>query len=278
MKPMLAKKYNDYKDRILYPVTIQPKLNGVRALYWKGEFQSRDEKRWSTRVLYHLAAPLSNIIPDHIILDGELYLHGLSLQQINSAVAVRRNDVSPITRSIEYHVFDCIDTLRLDLPFPDRHAILLRYLPYLTPPIVIVPTFLSCDAGLANSLYPEYRRDGYEGTMYRDNSAPYGLSHACSNKENRWPYLLKRKEFLDDEFEITDVYEEISIDGIPKGTCGGLILETKDGKPFRAGSGLTRHQRHYYWQHPPIGLLATIRYETLSDSGIPLKPTIEVVL
>ena len=81
--PMLVRKFDDEKKNIIYPVYVQPKLDGCRALaYRKGDkvfLVSRNglEKR---NPLNHIKEVLLNILSPNgtEYIDGELYTHGLA--------------------------------------------------------------------------------------------------------------------------------------------------------------------------------------------------------
>ena len=281
---MCAFKWQDHRAKLTFPFYVQPKLNGVRALYHQGVMQSRglrDEegKVWNPEVVSHFTSDLLRACPPTWLLDGELYCHGKSLQQINSAIAVNRKSKSSLTNEIHYHVFDVIDTQSLHRPFNERAAILEALKAFLvchsTTSIRIVPTTFVDTPGLDDELYAAYRAEGYEGLMYRLPSAPYGFSEECGNKENRWKHLLKRKGWTDDEFIIT-AYQLTTGE---KGNQGfQLTCQTSQGAEFTVGSGLSHEQQLHYAQHSPEGLLAKVRFEMLSDKGVPLKPTLEAIL
>jgi len=111
--------------------------------------------------------------------------------------------------------------------------------------------------------------------MYRNSNSPYGFEEECGNKENRWKRLLKRKEWQDDEFEIIGITSTTGA----KGYDGfQLTCKTKQGSTFSVGSGLSTAELAHFLEVDPSGRLARIRYECLSDGGIPLKPTIEAIL
>lgn len=276
MKPMLAHKFSDHQSKVTYPVFIQPKLNGVRGLYNKGVFQSRDNHLYHPAVTAHLTALCHNLIPDNIILDGEFYLHGLSLQQINSAIAVNRNTPSPRTSSIQYHIFDCIDLNNLGATANERVAILdalkekIAFRFGTNANIQVVPTTRATQS-LAETLYAYYRELGYEGIMYRSVNAPYGLEHTCGNKQNRWTYLLKRKEWMDDWFKAVGIELTEGDKGFP-----GFKLHclTEDNQSFFIGSGLSQAEAAQFAENFPSNFQAHIKYEMLSDGLIPLKPTV----
>jgi DNA ligase 1 len=262
IKPMLAHKLNA-KRKPPYPFYVQPKLNGIRAV-WDGEFLwSRDGHTFSPICLPHIYAQLQNLPP----LDGELYCHGMSLQQINSRCAVNRTSPHGESLSIIYNVFDAPS---YDI-FQDR----LKTFEQLNGPHVkAVYTVLVNSTVAEETCYKLFKRDNYEGMMYRHPHAPYGFVNDCGNKENRWTCLLKRKDWLDMQCVILEVLEG---EGAFEGKVGSFLLRLPNGKTVKAGSGLRFLQRTAYWASPPIGKTVTINYEMLSDGGIPLKPTIELV-
>ena len=271
---MLAKKYADHIHKHPYPLYVQPKLNGVRALYWQGGFQSRDEHFWIPEVIAHLTEQLSRI-PSTIILDGELYVHGWSLQKINGAISVNRLSPNASTPHVQYHIFDCLFPHQLSLTFSERHEKLRHLLSVASTGlhIELVHTQEVCNEIEADQFYSHYRDLLYEGMMYRAN-VPYGISDLCTNKENRWDTLLKRKEWLDEDCPIIDVQLGT---GKYSSCVGSLELRFPNGRLFSAGSGLSDLQRRLFMDAPPIGCIAKIKYEMLSDEGVPLKPTIEVI-
>jgi ATP-dependent DNA ligase len=271
MLPMLAHRYKEHRARLRYPLFVQPKLNGVRMLFRDGQCMSRDEKTWHDSMLLGIRAALAPLGPD-IIFDGELYFHGMSLQQINAAIAVNRVGPSPKTELIQYHIFDCIFTNDPYMSF-EKRTMALHTLMFNLPSTHVryVQTELVIDELQGESLYAEFRRQSYEGMMYRIPISPYGFIERCSNQENRWPCLIKRKDWLDDEFECVGTQEG---EGKYTDMVGSLVFQMPNGKTFTAGSGLSDMQRQEFWDDPPVRRKFRIRYEMLSDTGVPLKPTI----
>lgn len=269
MKPMLAHKYSESKIR--YPVYVQPKLNGIRATHIRGIFQSRDENNWDESVLPHLFTQLKGF---QIPTDGELYRHEMSLQEINSRVAVKRTKPHDKVHVIQYHIFDLI----IDSPFYQRAKAMaqLRNERRFNDAIQFVDTYLVHSQNEADYYYRRFRDVGFEGMMYRDPHAPYGFEWNCGNKENRWNCLLKRKEMQDDVATIIGFNEG---EGQFVGALGSFELQYKNGTVFSAGSGLTPEQRFLYWKHQEqlLGLDVNFSYEMLSDGGTPLKPIIDKV-
>jgi len=282
MKPLLAHVYEPH--RVTYPCYVQPKLNGVRALYQNGRFQSRDGVPFPAGLLRHLAEPLLKAFEPRVILDGELYLHGLPLQEILGAVTPVRHEPTELTLKIEYHVFDRMD---FEKPFSQRA-------PYFTEgPIKPVGTWCAPDAAFADMMYADFVSQGYEGMMYRLGDCPYTkpkqafYDHALgagtfpskarflSDKDNRCWHLLKRKDWQDDEFLCIGMKVG---DGKYAGTLGALVCKTKEGRTFTV-SGFTDIERDTYWENQyPIGRQIKVKYLVLSTDLIPLNLTVIAVL
>lgn len=286
MKPLLAHTYEPH--RVSFPCYIQPKLNGVRALYQDGYFQSRDELPWNVAILQHLADELVEIIPNRQILDGELYVHGWPLQKINGAVTPVRLECREDTAFVEYHIFDTVD---FTSSFADRwnslpHGIELNRIRFVETRRI--SGFVEADA-----FYSEKVSQGYEGIMYRLGDCPYTLpkqpfyEHALgagtfpskarflSDKDNRCWHLLKRKDWQDGEWPIVDYRRTIGEKGEPGFQ---LTLKTKDGLLFNCGAGLSHSKQDYYEQNSPAGRLAKLKYLTLSKDGIPQNNTLLAIL
>jgi DNA ligase-1 len=118
------------------------------------------------------------------------------------------------------------------------------------------------DQGNIDELYGEYLEDGYEGQMIRLN-APY------ENKRSK--YLLKRKEFLTDEFPVVGMEEG-------KGNWAGyikrFILELPDGRTFGAGVRGTQEVMKQLLESDETPTWATLRYFTPTPDGVPRFPVV----
>lgn len=277
MKPLLAHIYEPH--RVTYPCYVQPKLNGIRALYQNGRFQSRDELPFPEGLLEHLAAPLREAFSPEVILDGELYKHGWLLQRINGAVTPVRQQPTEDTLQVEYHVFDVVD---YNKSFYERY----NNVDFRGTGVQSVRTVHCGTEALSNELYAQFVSLGYEGMMYRLGGCPYtrpkqpyavamGRTKFLSDQSNRCWHLLKRKSWADDEFICVAVVEG---EGRLQGTLGALVCITPSGLRFNVGSGVTDSERAVYWHEPPIGHQIKVKYLVLSSDGIPLNPTILAVL
>lgn len=279
IKPMLAHKYAP--NKVSFPCFVQPKLNGVRGLYVPiikaPYFQSRYGEIWNYPVVAHSLIALTG---QKFHLDGEFYLHGMSLQNINSRIGVVRNQPHDESTLINFNIFDVM----IDMPFWKRCLVLAKLSQTYasTPGVKVVQTQEVTSAVEADYWYNQWKNnENFEGMMYRSAESPYGFAHRCGNKDNRWNYLLKRKEMLDAHGVIIGFNEMIcGTTGNPKNTLGSFNIETPWGAVFSAGSGLTNEQRAKYWEvgeERMKGTLVHYRYEMLSDAMTPLKPIIELV-
>ena len=288
MKPMLAHVWEPH--RVTYPCYVQPKFNGVRALYQNGRFQSREEIPWGEKVLAHIAEDLKKQFGEGTVLDGELYRHGWPLQKIAGAVSVARSEPSEDTLGIQYMIFDRVD---FNKSFEDRFP----YAPgSIEPNFSIAMTKLCPDEPSVNSFYSHMVAQGFEGIMYRlgdcpytvpkqerDGAAPYDniatRGRFLSDKNNRTWHLLKRKAWQDGEYEVVSIEEGV---GKRQGKVGAFKCGVLGhvAKFFRVGSGLSDHEASHYFLHPELvlGRKIKVKFLTLTEDGIPFNPTFEQLL
>ena len=265
---MLAKVY---EPRYYRPTFLcQPKLNGIRCLYQNGNLVSREGEVWSHECLRHIRLAIQQLEPGNNILDGELYCHGMSLQQINSRVAVMRVEPHKDEYAIQYHIFDYVSRL----PTVERMLRLTEMFKSVSDiyGVSLVPTFVTRSEADADRHHLQFKSLGYEGTMYRCPTSPYAIVGEHPRKDNRVSWLLKRKDWLDLDAVIVQVLPgEDSFSS----TMGSFELDF-NGLRFKAGSGPTHSERAEYWKlrHKMPGLRVKVQYEMLSDSGTPLKPVI----
>lgn len=291
MKPQLAKTLGPKFTN--FPCFVQPKLNGIRALYQNGTFQSRDEKIWKEGVLKHLVTelesqPRSDEAKDYI-LDGELYIHGWKLQKINGAVAVNRSEPREDTHLVEYHVFDVVNPAK---PFSLRWLELADSIEKLNlPHIKIVPTWYANSRLEMESMFHHWTALGYEGVMLRPDG-PYEFGETPHGTQKRSEYLWKHKQWEDEEFRCIGITlgegkADIGIGAlvlsaelqIPDDCLGPEDYMNKNEPPsFKVGTGFSDEDRTEYMKNPPIGKIVKVRYLCLTDSGIPFNPSFLCVM
>jgi ATP-dependent DNA ligase len=131
-----------------------------------------------------------------------------------------------------------------------------------TSPLVIVETTEVNSREHLDELYADYVEQGYEGQMIRLD-APY--------ENKRSPKLLKRKEFVDEEYTILG-YDEG--EGNRTGTVKHFKFKNKDGKDFKSNvKGSFEYLTELLERADDlIGKEATIKYFNLTPDGVPRFP------
>lgn len=108
LRPMLAAKFVDHRKKVQFPVDVQPKFDGVRCLAYRldvSEPVTLYSRGGDPYDVEHIRSILDEVLPAGIMLDGEIYVHGMSLQQIISLVK-RPQEGSD---QLNYHVYDFVN-------------------------------------------------------------------------------------------------------------------------------------------------------------------------
>jgi|694.fasta_scaffold47178_7 DNA ligase-1 len=259
-KPMLAHDYNDYKDKIKYPVATQPKLDGVRCIIDIDGMRSRNGKELISAPHIHDALkPLFEKYPD-LVFDGELYAHksdGVDFNKIISCVRKTKptpNDIIESKQYIQYWIYDLPSHVGA---FTERYKTLLEL--DLPECCIIVKTEQADNKNDISAYYSDYMADGYEGQMIRVLDSEY------ENKRSK--HLLKHKSFMDDEFEIKGVVEG---KGKLTGKIGKLVFDGFDS----AVNGDHEYLEMLFKRGDLIGKKATVKYFELTTDGVPRFPKV----
>lgn len=283
-KQMNAKQADKVKkesiDKVKYWLASR-KIDGVRlSLYWDGQEVKTASRgggtyEWSTQ---HITKhpKLIEFFKNHpsVKLDGEMYKHGKSLQQISGAARREVNDSS--NNWLEFYLFDTMDDTKT---FEERFADLQEYAEELSLTfdpnrewdegdlkIQIVPHVKV--SGWANimKLHNAYVSDGWEGLVIRDPSKKYKYGGRTND-------MIKVKMYQDDEFEITGLSEGLRDEDM----CFTMI--TADGKEFKAKPMGSRELKQQYREQLDalIGKMATVKFFYLSDEGTPLQPVLKAI-
>lgn len=198
-EPMSAHTYK--KGSFKGPAYIQYKFDGVRSKGTASGLFSRYGKPFvACPHITDVLAPVFAEYPD-LVLDGELYNHSLKddFDELISCIKQPKPTQADFDKSkgiVQYHVYDIMDTTR---NFSERYKELEDIVTKINNPIIqLAPTYLVNTEEELDEYYVKFLEEGYEGQMIRQD-APY--EHKRTNN------LLKRKEFIDDEFELVDITE-----------------------------------------------------------------------
>ena len=260
-KPMLAYPVSAKPIDYSKPTFIQPKLDGVRCVIQyekhinKSENRvvaySRTGKEWKNidHILFNLKQ-FFHFNPN-IILDGELYNHGLKddFEKIISLVRKTKPTDEDRMESAQYTEFHCYDIIDETKTFEERMNFIEQAVPR-NHTIKHVPTNLVFREDDAKVYHSRNLDAGYEGSIVRLNT-----EYQCKRSHS----LRKFKDFHDDEAMILEWVEG---KGKRKGTIGKFTAQDSEGNIF----GMPVMDKFEYLQEnfeemkTWVGKLATFTY------------------
>ena len=264
-KPMLAVDYNDYKDKVEYPVYVQPKLDGIRCIVRKDGMWSRNGK--SIISAPHIFESIKHLFDEdpNLIIDGELYIHS-NQNDFNTICSLVKKtkpteeDLVESARLIEYWVYDVPSH---DSSFDHRKVSIYKF--HGIDKVKIVSTSRVNDEEQLKEQYGMFMSQGYEGLMIRIIKGKY------ENKRSK--NLLKYKEFHDNEYTILEVHEG---KGRLQGKVGQMLFKNEDGKEFYSTVNGTEEYLTELWEQKEqlVGQQATIKYFELTVDNVPRFPKV----
>lgn len=263
--PMLAKTYTGNIWKKTSCMLGQWKINGLRCFItaYKGDtifnpvrlrFQSREGIVWNTLTALEdylfdsLSADIiQNMLDDNWALDGEIYLPGYSVNEINHFVK-DPNDIH--NKLLQFWCYDIAipemvqhkrDRIRLDIkPFTifdskDKHLNNKKQL-------VILPTYHICNDTDAYAWRDKFIDLGFEGLILRNPDVDYQYGR------RRVGYMEKFKTKTDGKFEIVDIQPERKRN-LPIITCRNDIndstFETRFSMPHDKQEYILNHKEDY---------------------------------
>ena len=268
-EPMLAESTSKYEP--VFPCWAQPKLDGGRCCFRDSIGQTREGKDYFT--IGHITDEVNKHLPSGWILDGELYNHVLhdDFNKIMSLIkkqAPTDEELFEAEKKIQYWVYDVLtgeddtdnETTRIKrrTEWFDGNVSMVH--------IIKVPSFWVENAEELETAHAQFLADGFEGTMTRAPEGKY-------KRAGRSKQLLKKKDFIDDEFEILDIEEG---KGNREGGAGAVVCQTSDGLVFGAGIKGDESLRNELFVNKNlyIGKMATITFFgfTKKVDGVPRFP------
>tara|TARA_R110000868_G_scaffold345534_2_gene606657 strand:+ start:144 stop:1253 length:1110 start_codon:yes stop_codon:yes gene_type:complete len=266
-EPMLAAKWEDYKDKLQYPIFSQPKLDGIRCILTKDGMFSRNGKPILSAP--HIYESLKPVFEEHpnLIFDGELYADKYA-NDFNTIVSLVKKtkpteaDLEQSKQNIEYWIYDLpSEDDTFEIRSQKIYDLFMEWASFIAHCEQVDTDICNSEAEVME-LYGKYVDSGFEGQMLRTN----GL---YENKRSKT--LLKHKTFVDDEYTILDICEG---EGNRTGTAGYMIFNTVEGKPFKSNVKGTWEETAEMLKSKTelIGKQATIKYFNLTPDGIPRFP------
>lgn len=282
-KPMLAKQADKVTNTKIYNKVwlASRKIDGLRCLIYmekdnKLHTASRGAMNYDAAMIEILNNPeLNNIFKENpgLIMDGECYHHGWTLQQLNS---IARTQKTAVDYSIlQFYWYDIVD---VNSTFDERWSYMQdikdQYNLIFDPEkefkqeelrIQFVPQVEVTGWDNMMKLHNQYVSEGWEGLVIRDPDTLY-------RPNGRTNDMIKIKCYKSDEFLIT---------GYELGLRGNedmvFTLVTKEGKPFKAKPHGDRAQKDWYvnnFDSECLNHYATVKYFYMSDDNVPLQPSV----
>ena len=244
------------------PYIVQPKYDGVRGRAFpirNNNYLLLSSEEHINYSVPHINEELKSLnLNSDLELDGELYCHGMSFEQILSRTS-RTVNLHPDYKSIQFHLFDIADESMPQLQRISK----LEGLKDLSPYIKVSPFWICNNFDDVMRAYDTIIEEGYEGIIVRHLFAPY--------VRRRSTFVMKFKPKKSDEYEIIGYHEEISKNGVPKNSLGSLVCTGINNCTFKVGTGFTPEDRKRYWNEREslIGKICKISYQHLTDKKVP---------
>lgn len=296
MKPLLARDWDQKK--LVFPVGVQPKIDGVRGLTTEGGLTGRSLKK-------HKNVYTTNFYsrPEYAWLDGELAAeletHPELCRITSSALSTIEGE--PYTL---FHVFDCLHKHVITAPYKDRYEYLADHLNSqhnrgLCQNAKLVPMHIARSLDELLVWEDRWLAAGYEGLIIRNLNALHKEGRSSSLKCELW----RIKRFIEEEAlvvgleegednnneaqtnELGRTFRTSHMDNkVPNGTVGnlqckmlkdviynGTLILSKDQIVTVSPGVLTLAERKYYWDNQDKIVDHVIKFKFF-PKGIKDKP------
>lgn len=279
--PMLAKVLKDNKPFDKRKYLGQYKINGVRCIIGaiktndlfnpiRLTYRSREGTDWTPKLTWmdEVIKPeikddlLDAMLEEGACLDGELYLPGYKVNDINSFV---KNEKLPQHYQLQYWCYDiAIDNMSYDARRKFRTENINRicytfdtYDQHLNnkSKLILLPDVAICNIDDATRFRDKFISLGFEGLIVRDISSAYQFGA-------RNLAMLKYKRVDDAKFKIVDIVPE----GVRTTLCKFVLRNDINDELFEATGNFDHSRQEYILKHKEdfIGKLATCEFRERS--------------
>jgi ATP-dependent DNA ligase len=203
-----------------------------------------------------------------VIFDGELFIPNVAFKDLNGVLKSKPVDIDTLSGKakdkaekherllgkVQFNIFDIVT----DEPFSQRISHLkiafigskYKYLKEVDTRYVLTQE----ESDAAHKLF----NNTYEGSMIRKPDGKY--------EHKRSKSLVKRKEFIDEEFEIVDV-----VPAEREPDLGLYVCQTTDGTRFNVTPKCTKKEKREILKNKDnfVGKKLTVKYQEKFENGIP---------
>ena len=287
IKPQLAKQADKVTNPKIFNKEwlISRKLDGVKALfYWDGKVihtASRGGEHYDYSTVHLRTNPsLVAFFKENptVILDGELFVRGKTLQQLSGAARMEKNAYD--CDWLQYWVYDCYNSTDIDMIASERY----KFLEDKFAEAHNFPIYRSSEdeseapirllgheyvSGWDNmkKLHDEWVSAGFEGAVITDPSKSYKVGSRCNN-------LIKIKQYKSEDFKV--IGYKLGLRGSEDMT---FTCELEDGCTFEAMPVGNREIKAEYVENFETkykGHKAECTFFNYSDDGIPTQPKLRI--
>jgi len=275
--PMLANDYLKVPHRVDWKQAMaQPKLDGLRLLIgWRYESDIGNydciemiSREGDGYVVDHLIEPARKILqkinefraskglsPCRAI-DGEAYIHGVSLQKITSYCNKYHRGY---TEHVEFHVFDLVI---IDDPFIVRDGMVKHFFTHFDASFKTVESQFCRSEKEMFDLHGRFTQEGFEGLIIRHSESLYEIAFRSGG-------LFKYKHFMDMECLIISIWED-------KNGLAMFEMKTPDNLVFDCTPKKSHKERKSMLEPSVMFELIdswwSIKYQGLYEDGLPQFP------
>lgn len=282
-KPMLAKQADKVTNPKIYDKIwlASRKIDGLRCLIYMGD---NGKLHTASRGAMNYDAAMGDILENKhlremigdtkLILDGECYHHGYTLQQLNSIARTQKTAVDyDVLQFYWYDIVDPNSTFdeRFSLMKDIRDKMNLSFDPEKEFSaeelrIQFVPQEEVIGWDNMMKLHNQYVAEGWEGLVIRDPDKVY-------RPNGRTNDMIKIKKYSDMEVKV--ISYELGLRGSEDMTFRCVLPNGIEflAKPFGDKSIKEDYVANFDKEYKNKS--ATIKYFCLSDSGVPLQPSLK---
>lgn len=287
IKPQLAKQADKVTNPKIFNKEwlISRKLDGVKALfYWDGKeihTASRGGEHYDYSTVHLRTNPsLVAFFKENptVILDGELFVRGRTLQQLSGAARMEKNAYD--CDWLQYWVYDCYNSADIDMIASKRYKFLedkfaeAHNFPIYRSgedeseaPIRLLGHEYVSGWDNMKALHDKWVAEGFEGAVITDPSKPYKVGSRCNN-------LIKIKQYKSEDFKV--IGYKLGLRGSEDMT---FTCELEDGRTFEAMPVGNREIKAEYVENFKTkykGHKAECTFFNYSDDGIPTQPKLRI--
>jgi DNA ligase-1 len=246
-----------FEERKFHNIIVEPKLDGIRAVYLNGNLFTRNGKILEG---FNEIQDQLNRFPKDFVFDGELM--GRDFTSTQELTFKKSNNKT----GVNYNIFDCLPVNEFQQGkskqiLIDRKETLKEIYINIgnnnyTGNLKLVQSSYvgKYNMDIINDIHYQIVQQGFEGSMLKSADSIYE-----AKRTKTW---LKLKNFDLLDLKVVDIFE-----GEDKysGMLGGVVVDYK-GYSVKVGSGFNEEDRTKFWNSPELILGKVIMVQTQQES------------